>query len=149
MKIRRYNENDYPMILDIYSKSKLDELRFEEKEFELLPLEYDEKRLTELQESDVYVYENGKILGYGALFKSEIRALFVYPDSRGQGIGKCLLECLLSKGTGSVSLYVAKSNAPAKNFYTSYGFKVVEEFQTTYNGNDVLANKMVRARCND
>jgi len=144
MKIRQYNENDYSMILDIYSKSKLDELRFEEKNFELLPLEYDYKRLAQLQESDIYVYETGKILGYGALFKSEVRALFVYPGSRRQGIGKCLLEYLLSKVTGSVSLYVAKSNLPAKSFYNNYGFKVVEEFKTTYNGKDVLANKMVR-----
>jgi len=148
MKIRQFRKNDYPTILDIYSKSKLDELRFEEKEFELLPLENDKNRLTELKESDIYVYEDEGVIGYGALFGSEIRALFVHPSFRGKGVGKSLLEFLLSKVTGSVILYIAKTNAPAKKFYNNYGFKVVNEFQTTYNGKNVLANKMVRNEIN-
>ena len=144
MKIRKFSENDFPLIVDIYSKSKLHELRFEQNEFELLPLENDTKRLAELKESDIYVYEDGHILGYGALFGSEIRALFVHPTSRGKGVGKSLFEFLLSKVTGLVILYVAKTNAPAKKFYNNYGFKVIDEFQTTYNGRLVCANKMVR-----
>jgi len=54
MKLRKYRINDYPAILDIYSRSTLDELRFEEKVFELLPLENDNNRLTELKESNIY-----------------------------------------------------------------------------------------------
>lgn len=144
MNIRRFNGNDYPAILEIYANSKLDELRFEENVFELLPLENDEERLANLIESDIYVCEDESVVGYGAVFGSEIRALFVCPKARGNGIGKSLLEFLLSKIVGSATLYVAKSNAPAKHLYFNYGFKVENEFQTKYNGISVFANEMVR-----
>lgn len=74
----------------------------------------------------------------------EIRALFVHPDSRGKGIGKQLLDYALALVKGKAVLYVAKNNAPAKALYRSYGFSVVEEFETEYNGVPVLANKMAR-----
>jgi len=148
MSIRSFSDDDFSTILDIYAQSKLDELRFEKMEFELLPLENDENRLTQLKESDIYVYEDEGVIGYGALFGSEIRALFVCPSARGKGIGKSLLEFLLLKVTGTANLYVAKTNIPAKQLYKNYGFKVTDEFETNYNGIPVFANKMVRAGIN-
>ena len=144
MNIRPFTENDYSAVVEIYHKSKLDELRFEEKAFELLHLEKDEKRYTEFKESEIFVCEDGGIVGYGALFESEIRALYVHPSMRGIGIGKRLLEFLLSKIKGPANLYVAKTNAPAKCLYSNYGFMVVDEFETNYNGVPVFANKMMR-----
>ncbi|MBI5591054.1 MAG: GNAT family N-acetyltransferase [Deltaproteobacteria bacterium] len=148
MKIRKYKKNDYYAILDIYAASKLDELRYEDVKFELLPLDRDMKRLGQLLESEIYIYEHDGVIGYCANCGSEIRALFVHPKSRGKGIGKCLLEFLLSKIPGPATLYVAKSNAPAKNLYTQFGFEVVEEFETSYNGLPVFANKMIRSTKN-
>jgi len=58
MNIRSFSEKDYPSVFEIYSSSKLDELRFEKKKFDLLPLENDEKRFSALKESDIYVYAN-------------------------------------------------------------------------------------------
>jgi len=154
MNIRPYRENDFAAIVGIYADSKLDELRFEGKAFQLLPLEDDATRLAELMESDIYVYvsvcenENENIVAYGALYGSVIRALFVSPSARGKGVGKELLEFMLrkvdGKVKGSASLYVAKSNTPAKQLYQQYGFKVTAEFETHYNGGSVFANKMVR-----
>ncbi len=150
MSIRQFLENDFPAIKDIYARSKLDELRFENQTFQLLPLERDARRLAELRESDIFVYEvDSRVVAYGALFKSEVRALFVHPDVRGLGIGRSLLEFLLSKIVRSANLYVAKNNAPAKKFYRAYGFFDVEEFETSYNGVSVYANKMVQAKCVD
>ena len=148
MNIRPFSDHDFPTILDIYAKSKLDELRFEKMEFDLLPLENDEIRLAEFKESDIYVYEDEGVIGYGALFGSEIRALFVCPSARGKGVGKSLLEFLLLKVTGTVNLYVAKTNIPAKQLYKNYGFQVTDEFETKYNGMPVFANKMVRVGIN-
>ncbi len=144
MKIRPFINADYPAILGIYNKSKLDEFRFEDNYFELLPLEKDEKRFSEFKRSDIFVCEEGEIFGYGALHGSEITALFVHPDKRGKGIGKSLLGFLLSKIEGSSSLYVAKSNTPAKLLYEKYGFIVVDEFETEYNRIPVFANRMIR-----
>ncbi len=144
MNIRAYTEKDHAAIQSIYSAAKLDELRFEEAPFEFLPLDRDEKRLGLLLESEIYVCEEDGIVGYCARYGSEIRALFVHPHWRGKGIGRCMLEFLLTRIPGQAHLYVARSNMSAKNLYIQYGFKVVEEFETSYNGVPVIANKMIR-----
>lgn len=147
MSIRPVTPDDCQAIAHIYDHSKLDELIHEDKTFELLPLNKDAKRLAELKQSDVYVYEQNGVQAYGAIYQSELRALFVHSNSRGKGIGKILLEFLLSKLTpspidNSVTLNVAKSNQPAKALYAQYGFKVIEEFEAEYNGVSVQANIM-------
>ncbi|KZN62822.1 acetyltransferase [Pseudoalteromonas luteoviolacea CPMOR-1] len=144
MSIREFSEKDYPRIFQIYARSKLDELRFDKKGFKLLPLENDEKRLSALKESKIYVFDDGEVRGYGAIFESEIRALFVCPSARGKGIGKQILEFLLLKINGKASLFVAKTNEPAKALYRAYGFAVSGEFLTDYNGEPVYANEMIR-----
>lgn len=146
MSIREYIEDDLPAIFDIYGRSKLDELNFEDKVFTLLPLAKDEARLRGLMESDIYVYqEHNRLSGYGAVCGNEIRALFVHPDFRGKGVGKILLEFLLSLILGQPCLYVVNSNQPAKNLYQRYGFNVTDTFETTYNQEQVIAQKMVLA----
>ena len=140
---------DYASILDVYAHAKLDELINENGNFKLLPLNKDKKRLSELQQSDIYVYDDNGVVAYGAVFESEIRALFVHSHSRGKGIGKTLFRFLLNKLTPcpdnhTVTLHVAKSNDAAKALYKNFGFKVVEEFMAEYNGVDVMANKMQR-----
>lgn len=147
MTIRAFTPQDFSAVAAIYHHSKLDELRFETQTFELLPLVEDKKRHSELMESDIYLYENHQgILGYLALFeqanKYEIRALFVHPKSRGQGIGKKLFEFAIQNSRPPISLYVAQSNTPAKSLYQAYGFTTTEEFLTEYNGVAVMANKM-------
>ena len=145
MTIRASREEDFPEIFDIYSNSKLDELQFEEQEFSLVPIEEDSKRLNELMESDVYVFHNKQLIqGYGALYGSEIRALFVRPESRGMGIGKKLLEFLLTNIPSNAHLYVASTNHPAKKLYNAYGFNVTDTFKTTYNQLPVWAQRMDR-----
>lgn len=144
MSIRAYHQNDLPDIFDIYGLSKLDELKFEDQIFTLLPLEKDQVRLSGLMESEIYLYqEQDRIFGYGAINGNEIRALFVHPQFRGMGIGKKLLEFLLSVIEGQPCLYVTSSNQPAKHLYQRYGFKVTETFKTTYNQMPVVAQKMI------
>lgn len=160
MPIRPYQDEDLVQLFDIYAQSKLDELKYEklepsEKPFTLLPLDQDPKRLFELMESDIYVLfaelniqgsssQVIEIQGYGALYGNEIRALFVHPECRGLGIGKQLLEFLLQQISGEAQLYVAQSNYPAKQLYGAYGFKVDYEFETSYNGRAVMAERMSR-----
>lgn len=145
MKIRPYVDKDYAFILEIYHNSKLDELRFEEKRFELLPLEKDAIRYAKLMESDIYVYDDNGIRGYCAVYGSEIRALYVDPARRGLGIGRRMLMFLLDRIAGPAELSVARSNAPAIGLYQKHGFKIVDEFETRYNGEPVMAVKMARS----
>lgn len=149
MNIRKYSQWDYQQILAIYSASKLDELRYENTAFELLPLDKDKKRLAQLVESDIYIYETNTVIGFCAYFGSEIRALFVHPNARGKGIGVSLLEFMLSHIKGEATLYVAASNYPAINLYQKYGFRITSEFQTTYNKQNVVANKMKQLPIDD
>jgi len=149
MKIRPAKKSDFPAILEIYSKSKLDELKNESLIFELLPLDQDKARLSELNRSNVYVFEDNDVIAYGGFSEQEITALFVHPQRRGKGIGKQLLTFLLSKIEGEASLYVAKTNTSAKRLYQTLGFAIVDEFETSYNGIPVLANKMILASSTD
>ena len=142
MSIRKYSQRDYNQLLEIYSASKLDELKYENTVFELLPLDKDEIRLAQIIESEIYMYSTKHTVGFCAYSGTEIRALFVHPDSRGKGIGVKLLEFMLSNIVGSATLYVAASNYPAIRLYQKYGFEVTSEFETTYNQLVVLANKM-------
>lgn len=144
MNIRTYIKSDLPSISEIYNLSKLDELKFEDAEFELLPLEKDEERYNKLMGSEIYVYQTqGHISGFAAVLGNEIRALFVHPNSRGEGVGKKLIEFLLSRIQSEPCLYVASSNQPAIGLYQQYGFIITDTFDTTYNQMPVVANKMV------
>ncbi len=144
MTIRPYRDEDFPAVLEIYAACKLDELRYEEESFRLLPLDQDPERLKGFRASTVLLYEQKQTLGYAAYNGSEITALFVHPDGRGAGIGQTLLEHMLDRMEGEVVLYVAKSNHPAKRLYERHGFVVISEFMTEYNGTAVRANKMLR-----
>lgn len=144
MTIRCFSSNDALAVHAIYNDSKLDELRFEENDFTLLPLHLDIKRSEALWESDIYVYDDEKVLAYGALYQNEIRALFVSSEARGKGIGKALLVSLLSKASMPVTLCVAASNKPAIKLYESFRFKIADTFEADYNGVSVLVNRMVR-----
>ena len=144
MHIRPARKEEFDVIAHIYKLSKLDELRFENRQFQLLPLEKDERRLQELLECTIFVYDKGSILGYGAFFKDQIRAIYVHPDAREKGIGTELLEYLLTRTMQPARLFIAKSNSPARKLYERYGFQTIDEFETTYNGVSVLANEMIR-----
>ena len=147
MLIRAFRESDFEAIKRIYANSKLDELRLELAQFELLPLIQDTKRLSEFSESQVIVYElDSRVVAYGAEFEAHIRAVFVDSSVRRLGIGRALLEYFLDYINGDISLNVAKSNAPAKALYRQYGFDVVDEFTANYNGVNAIVNTMLLSR---
>nr|WP_315208923.1 N-acetyltransferase [uncultured Albidiferax sp.] len=144
MPIRKYQKSDFSEILKIYALTKLEELRFESRDFKLVPLDRDTIRLQKFEECEVFVYEEAAILGYCAMHHHEIRALFVLPAFQGRGIGKSMLGFLLSRILGTASLSLAASNTPAKKIYESFGFTVSSEFMAEYDGKPVLAIEMQR-----
>lgn len=90
--IRPFEATDHEAIAEIYAASKLDELRFESRKFELLPLASDHRRREALMESEIFLFEQTAAIAFGAVHRNEIRGLFVQPDHRGRGIGRALLE---------------------------------------------------------
>jgi len=146
MNIRKFVEADFPKILEIYADSKLDELRFEKNKFNLIRLENDPKRLSSIMESKIYVYEIDEIVGFGAVYQSEIRALFVSPKFRGIGVGKSILGFILTKAQLPTSLWVTCSNTPAKQLYGHFGFEETEKLIVNYNKKEVLVSKMMKLK---
>ncbi|MDT9002288.1 GNAT family N-acetyltransferase [Paucibacter sp. APW11] len=148
LQIRLATAADLRAVYDIYGCSKLDELRFEARSFVLLPLPDDARRHQALCEGELFIAEQGKhSLGFSSLHGAEIRGLFVHPEHRGRGIGRALLMHLLGLVPGEARLYVALSNAPARELYQRHGFAVVREFETEYNGVPVMAAEMRRPPC--
>ena len=144
--IRPFEPDDFTAIEAIYAHSKLDELRFEQGVFELVPLQEDEPRFRGLMAARIVVSGQSDVQGFGAVFGNEIRAIFVHPSYRGTGIGKALLQYLISMAEKPVRLSVAKSNAPAVELYRRHGFVTVREFEAHYNGVPVRAIEMERSQ---
>ena len=75
----------------------------------------------------------GSVVGYTiahhAIDEGEILNLGVVPELRGQGVGRALVEAMLSRlrneGVRTVFLEVRESNAPAQHLYASLGFAEV------------------------
>ncbi len=83
----------------------------------------------------IFVYESGEtILGYVEAQDSQVCeegwrmfSIFVDPDQQGSGIGKCLLEHLITwarttKSVKGIEGYVLKTNKRALGFYKNRGF---------------------------
>lgn len=65
----------------------------------------------------------GELAGFVAVCAGKVEMLFLYPDSRGQGGGKRLMEHAIREFGASV-LDVNEQNAQAIGFYQRLGFRV-------------------------
>ncbi len=101
-----------------------------------------------------YVFEQEeRILGYANLRilagEAEIQRIAVHPDYRGLGIGRKLMDTMVTYATesraGVIRLEVRESNTAARSLYESYGF-VTEAVRKAYYHNPAEdALMMIRA----
>lgn len=70
-----------------------------------------------------YIEPDGRILGFAGVSGDELVMLFVDDAFRGKGVGRQLLECVISEGVRTVE--VNEQNAPALGFYEHAGFRIV------------------------
>lgn len=143
MLIRKYIEGDFSCLASIYDASRPDEFYAEEGDFKFILWAEDEYIMSILGESEIYVYEEGTILGFCGFTKNHIHWLFVDPLNRGRGVGSKLLSYVLSKLKGRATLTVWKSNERAKTLYKKHGFHVSKEFSVSFQERDILVNTMV------
>lgn len=142
MTVRDFRASDFPAICKIYLEAKREELKFEPRPLEVTPLERDKAILEAFTESDVIVFDDRAVLGFAATFTDQLRALFVDGESRGKGVGQALLNSVVARGTGGVSLNVAKSNVDAQRFYARNGFSITGETARQYSGVEITYLKM-------
>ena len=65
-----------------------------------------------------------RIIGFAGVAAAKVEMLFIHPDYRGLGVGKCLLMFAISELNARL-LDVNEQNAQAIGFYLKQGFEVI------------------------
>lgn len=124
--IRPFTPEDTEAVMKIW-------LTASEKAHDFISMEYwrstaplVEKEILPRADTHVFV-RDGKVLGFLSLIEGDhIGALFVAPESQGQGIGRALLEDRKAEKP-LLTLAVYRENHGAAAFYRSQGFSLLEE----------------------
>ncbi len=123
--IRNYTENDTESVLNIWLTASV-------KAHDFVPADFWQSQLGSMRDiylpaSDVYVFEHqGEVIGFYALYESNLAAIFVSPERQGQGFGKQILDHAKQQ-RDQLTLSVYKQNHASYKFYLSQGFTVVSE----------------------
>ncbi len=140
--IRAYRESDFFDVAGIYNLCKPDEFSGEDSPIIPKPLVDDEQMQELFRKSELYVYQKIKIVGFAGNFGNHITWLFVHPDYRRKYIAKNLVDFILAKLNGEVSLNVARSNIAAIRLYKSLGFELTQEFTGKYQDRPIIVWQM-------
>lgn len=83
--------------------------------------------LAAARDEEVYVaVENGRLVGLAALYRPQAFLHSLYVTERGRGIGKALLDHVLSETGGGLALKCQAANLRAQGFYDREGFVCIE-----------------------
>src|SRR5699024_5071933 len=76
--------------------------------------------------------------------KTELAAIYLYPEQQGRGIGTALLDEGLHhiKGVKEVMVDVEKENEKGNTFCKARGYEVVDEFEENFAGSIVKTVRM-------
>jgi len=100
------------------------------------------------------IRENGELLGVGALnyldaSHAEIKSMHTIPAARGKGVGRAMVEHLLTvareNGCERVSLETGTMDAfaSARSLYESYGFEECEPFGSYFHSPNSICMTLV------
>ncbi len=93
-----------------------------------------------------YAHEDGFVLARVAGNEAEILTLAVAPAARGRGLGRALLQAVITKaaamGANSMFLEVGVDNPAAMSLYAGLGFSTVGTRKAYYNGRDALVLRL-------
>ena len=130
--IRKLEESDIERVLKIWLDASVIAHDFVKQEFWESRLE--EMKNIYLPVAENYVYDkDGEVKGFFSLFEDTLAAIFVNPDSQGQGIGTKLIA--KAKELHSVlKLTVYSKNTKSVKFYKHCGFEIVTEQTDEHTG---------------
>jgi len=98
--------------------------------------------------ADTFVYEDdGRVVGFIALIKNEVGALFVHPECHGRGYGRALMDHAKML-RGDLEVEVFKENRVGREFYRRYGFTFQEEHVHEETGETLLRLVYTEDRAN-
>ena len=147
VQIRPYVESDWKSVCLVYDLAKPDELRGSVELSTIPALDADAEMKALFQASEIHVAEQaGFVVGFVGTRGNFITWLFVHPAHRRQGVATSLLEHVVARLSGAITLNVAKLNEPALRLYERLGFTVESEFTGKFNGHDIQAVKVRHER---
>jgi GNAT superfamily N-acetyltransferase len=138
MEVRRARSDELGACADLY-------VRVLSETFTWLPPErhHRDDFLRSAREEEIYVaVEDGRILGLAGFYRPQTFLHSLYVDVRGRGVGKALLDHVLSIADGPLSLKVQAPNRRAQAFYRREGFYCTEHGQDP--GSDIAWQRFVR-----
>jgi GNAT superfamily N-acetyltransferase len=138
LEIRRARPEEMGACADLYVRVLVDT-------FTWLPPETHDRRefLRSAREEEIWVaLEDGRIVGLAGFYVPMRFIHSLYVTERGRGIGKALLDRLVERAGGSISLKVQAKNLRAQAFYLREGFVPTERGRDP--GSDVPWIRMVR-----
>ena len=145
--IRPYIASDWKSVCLVYDLAKPDELRGSVELSTILALDSDAEMKALFQASEVHVAEQaGVVLGFVGTRGNFITWLFVHTAHRRQGVAASLLQHVVTRLSGAITLNVAKLNQPALLLYERFGFTIEREFAGNFNGHEVQAVKLRHER---
>jgi ribosomal protein S18 acetylase RimI-like enzyme len=138
MEVRRARSDELGACADLY-------VRVLSETFTWLPHERHNREdfLRAAREEEIYVaVEDGRILGLAGFYRPQTFLHSLYVDARGRGVGKALLDHVLSVADGPLSLKVQAPNRRAQAFYRREGFYCTEHGRDP--GSDIAWQRFVR-----
>lgn len=137
--IRKYKEEEIPILLEIWESAALMAHPFLDTDFH--EMVKNAMRDMYLPNSDTWVYEeSGRIIGFISMAKNEIGGLFVAPKNHSKGIGTKLVNHI-SQFHDSLEVEVFEENKIGKPFYEKNGFKIFNEYVMKETNQKVLRMK--------
>lgn len=134
--IRKYIENDIEEILEVWYQASRMAHPFLDADF--MGMEKKNIRDVYIPNTSTWVYEkDGIILGFISMMGNEVGAIFVRPNSHGNGIGKQLMD-FVSDFHEEMEVEVFERNSVGRAFYDKYGFQLIEELVHKETNNRVL-----------
>jgi len=137
--IRKYNESEIHILIDIWRKASKAAHPFLDDEFTQMV----KKAMTEiyLPDSDTWVYEDSNtIIGFISMVENEIGGLFVNPKNHSKGIGTSLVNHM-KQFHKELEVEVFEQNKIGRPFYEKSGFKTIHEYVHEQTNQKVLRMK--------
>ena len=124
--IRKYNEIEIPILVDIWERASKVAHPFLDDEFTQMV----KKAMSEmyLPNSDTWVYEESHtIIGFISMIENEVGGLFVNPSNHSKGIGTSLVN-YIKQFHKELEVEVFEQNKIGRPFYEKFGFKTIKEY---------------------
>jgi ribosomal protein S18 acetylase RimI-like enzyme len=138
MEVRRARPEEIGACADLY-------VRVLTETFTWLPPERHRRDdfLRSAAEEEIYVaVEGGRIVGLAGFYPPQSFLHSLYVENRGRGVGKALLDRVMVRAKGPLSLKVQAPNLRAQAFYRREGFVCAERGRDP--GSDVDWIRLVR-----